>query len=430
VPWDAVIFSQMQRFALRLEDGRLAEIEPAIRRSAAEFPTRPLFRCLLASLLTERGDEDGARSVFEQLAQDRFAVIPVNNDLLLSLGHLAEVAWYLRDAARAAVLHGLLLPYRGLVVDTLETSTGAVDRYLGLAALTTGDLETAELHLRDALHLNVWIGAQPWAARTRADLAALLLARDQPGDRERAAELLAAALGTARRLGMTVFAERAAADLARARGNSHPGQAPLPGPKAAEGTAPWPVFRREGEYWSIAFAGEAFRLKDVKGLRYLAQLLGHPGREFHVLDLAAAGAGGPRISPAREDELPQARLSGTGPILDEQAKAAYRARLRDLEEELAEATSWADPVRAAKARQERQFLADELSAAVGLGGRDRAAGSPAERARVRITRAVKIALARIRAHSPALAGHLDATIHTGTFCCYTPDPRAPITWHT
>ena len=204
--------------------------------------------------------------------------------------------------------------------------------------------------------------------------------------------------------------------------------------KAAEGAASWPVFRREGEYWSIAFAGEAFRLKDVKGLRYLAQLLHHPGREFHVLDLAAAGqvagASGARPHPARDDDLHQARLSGTAPILDQQAKAAYRARLRDLEEELAEATSWADPVRAAKARQERQFLADELSAAVGLGGRDRAAGSPAERARVSITKAVKIALARIRAHSPALAGHLDATIHTGTFCCYTPDPRAPITWHT
>jgi tetratricopeptide (TPR) repeat protein len=434
MPWDAVIFSQVQRLALRLEDGRLAEMEPAIRRSVAEFPTRPLFRCLLARLLTELGDEDGARFVFEELATGRFAVIPVNNDLLLSLSHLAEVAWLLRDADRGAVLHGLLLPYRGLVVDTLETSTGAVDRYLGLVALTTGDLDTAELHLHDALHLNTRIGARPWAARTRADLAALLLARDRPGDRERAAELLAAALGTARRLGMTAFASRAAADLARARENSHPGQAPLPVAKAAEGTAPWPVFRREGEYWSIAFAGEAFRLKDVKGLHYLAQLLRHPGREFHVLDLAAAGhearAGGPRISPAPDDGLHQARLSGTAPILDQQAKAAYRARLRDLEEELAEATSWADPVRAAKARQERQFLADELSAAVGLGGRDRAAGSPAERARVSITKAVKIALARIRAHSPVLAGHLDATIHTGTFCCYTPDPRAPITWRT
>jgi hypothetical protein len=77
-----------------------------------------------------------------------------------------------------------------------------------------------------------------------------------------------------------------------------------------------------------------------------------------------------------------------------------------------------------------QFLADQLAAAVGLGGRDRRTGSAAERARVNITKAVKTALARIRVHNPALAGHLDATIHTGTFCSYTPDPRAPITWRT
>ena len=435
MPWDAVIFSRVQRFALRLEDGRLAELEPAIRRSAQEFPTRPLFGCLLARLLTELGDEDQARSVFEQLATDRFGGIPVNNDLLLSLSHLAEVAWFLRDVGSGAVLHALLLPYRGLVVDTLESSTGAVDRYLGLAALTAGDLETAELHLRDALHLNARIGAQPWAARTRADLAALLLARDQPGDRERAIELLAAALGTARRLGMTAFTQRAGDVLARAAGgDSHPGQAQPRPARAADGVASWSVCRREGEYWSIAFAGRGFRLKDVKGLHYLAYLLRNPGREFHVLDLAAAGqgsrAGGPRMSPAREDDLHHARPSDIGPILDEQAKTAYRMRLRELEDDLAEATSWADPARAARARQEMQFLTGQLAAAVGLGGRDRRAGSAAERARVNITRAIRAALARIRAHSSALADHLDATIHTGTFCSYTPDPRAPITWRT
>ena len=77
-----------------------------------------------------------------------------------------------------------------------------------------------------------------------------------------------------------------------------------------------------------------------------------------------------------------------------------------------------------------QFVADQLSAAVGLGGRDRTAGSPAERARVSITKAVKTALARIGAHSPALAGHLNATIRAVTFCCCTPDPRALITWRT
>src|SRR5262249_32966944 len=153
-------------------------------------------------------------------------------------------------------------------VDTLETSTGSVDRYLGLTALTAGDLETAERHLRDALHLNASIGAQPWAARTQADLAGLLLARDRPGDREQAAELLAAALGTARRRGMTVFAERAGDDLARAGGDDRPGQAQPQPAMATDGTTSWSVCRREGEYWSIAFAGQAFRLKDVKGLHY------------------------------------------------------------------------------------------------------------------------------------------------------------------
>ncbi len=220
VPWDAVVFSRVQLFALHSEDGRLAEMEPAIRRSVEEFPTRPLFRCLLARLFAELGDEDGARSVFEELAADRFTVIPVNNDLLLSLSHLAEVAWFLHDADRAAVLHGLLLPYRGLVVDTLESSTGAVDRYLGLAALTAGDLQAAERHLQDALDLNARIGARPWTARTQADLARLMSARDRPGDRERAAGLLAAALATARRFGMTAFAARAGEDLARARGTA------------------------------------------------------------------------------------------------------------------------------------------------------------------------------------------------------------------
>jgi len=196
-PWDAVIYSRVQLFALRSEDGRLAEMEPTIRRSAEDFPTRPLFRCLLARLLAEVGDEDGARWAFEALAADRFAVIPVNNDMLLSLGHLAEVAWFLRDPGRGTVLHDLLLPYCGLVVDAVESSLGAVDRYLGLAAMTAGDLLAAERHLRDALHLNTRIGAQPWAARTQADLASLLAARDLPGDRERAVELLQAAQGGA-----------------------------------------------------------------------------------------------------------------------------------------------------------------------------------------------------------------------------------------
>ena len=47
------------------------------------------------------------------------------------------------------------------------------------------------------------------------------------------------------------------------------------------------MFRREGEYWTVVFGGDAFRLKDSKGLQHLARLLAEPGREFHVLDTAA-----------------------------------------------------------------------------------------------------------------------------------------------
>jgi hypothetical protein len=117
-------------------------------------------------------------------------------------------------------------------------------------------------------------------------------------------------------------------------------------------------------------------------------------------------------------------------MLDERAKESYRARLLELEDDLNEAMAWSDSMRASRIRAEMDALAHELAAAVGLGGRDRRAASPAERARVNVTRAIKAAEVRIRAHSTALGEHLDATVHTGTFCSYCPDPRVPITWRT
>jgi hypothetical protein len=117
-----------------------------------------------------------------------------------------------------------------------------------------------------------------------------------------------------------------------------------------------------------------------------------------------------------------------GETLDAQAKAEYRHRLDELEDELDEARAFGDPERAARAEEERDFLVGELAGAIGLGGRDRRTGSAAERARVSVTRAIRSALARIQEHSPALGEHLERTIHTGTFCSYAPDPRAPADW--
>jgi hypothetical protein len=45
-----------------------------------------------------------------------------------------------------------------------------------------------------------------------------------------------------------------------------------------------------------------------------------------------------------------------------------------------------------------------------------------------VTRSISAALKRIATHHPALGRHLAATVRTGTFCTYTPDPRASIEW--
>src|SRR6202166_4016342 len=50
------------------------------------------------------------------------------------------------------------------------------------------------------------------------------------------------------------------------------------------------IFRKEGEYWAIGCGGNAFRLKDSRGLGDLAHLLRDPGTKFHVLDLVGGTA--------------------------------------------------------------------------------------------------------------------------------------------
>jgi hypothetical protein len=189
------------------------------------------------------------------------------------------------------------------------------------------------------------------------------------------------------------------------------------------------AFRREGDYWSITFDACTVRVRDLKGMHYLARLLADPGREFHVLDLVAleTGTAAPADNP-QEPELQRSQLGDAGEMLDARAKEAYRRRLAEIDEDIEEARAMRDDARASQAQAEREFLVRELSRAVGLGGRDRRAASASERARASVTRAVRQAITRIRSHHPSLANHLDRTLRTGAYCAYLPDPRAPMRW--
>jgi tetratricopeptide (TPR) repeat protein len=189
------------------------------------------------------------------------------------------------------------------------------------------------------------------------------------------------------------------------------------------------VFRREGDYWSVTFEGHTVRVRDLKGMRYLARLLGDPGREHHVLDLVAAESGsGGRSDSSLAAGLPRPALGDAGEMLDSRAKDAYRRRLAEIEDDIEQASAVGDTERAEQADAERAFLVRELARAFGLGGRERRAGSASERARAGVTRAVRHAITRIGEHHPRLGEHLDRTIRTGTCCAYRPDSRVSAGW--
>lgn len=48
------------------------------------------------------------------------------------------------------------------------------------------------------------------------------------------------------------------------------------------------LFRKEGEYWTIAYEGELIRVRDSKGLGYIAHLLRYPAQAHAASAILAA----------------------------------------------------------------------------------------------------------------------------------------------
>ena len=200
-------------------------------------------------------------------------------------------------------------------------------------------------------------------------------------------------------------------------------------PAAETGT-----FATRGEYWTLGYGGTNFPLKDFKGLGYIQRLLQHPGEEFHSLDLLR-GPGS--ITPAETERGTAAQIEGTdsvgglgdsGEMLDARAKQEYKRKLLELNEEQEDQRERGNHERAQQIASEIDFLNREISRAIGLGGRDRRAGSASERARLNVTRAIKAALQKISEQQAAMGDLLDRSIKTGSFCSYAPDPGNQVSW--
>ena len=323
---------------------------------------------------------------------------------------MVEAAVLVDEPALSAELHRRILPFAGGIACHGRAGMccgGPYDQALGILAMLLGRDAEAERHFEAALALSKDLGLRAYLAHGKHWYARFLLRRNRSGDQPRAAALMKEAQTLAEGLSMLNLVERLqslrAADPPPTA-TATPASSPVPAP--SQSLSQCLAFLAEGEYWTVS-AGEAVcRLRDSRGVQMLAELVANPGREYHVLALSGAG-----------DEVDR---GDGGEALDAEAIAEYRARLEELDEEIAEAESWADAGRLARAREEREAIGRELAHGVGLGGRVRRTGGAAERARTNVQRRIRGAIRKIEEAQPALGAYLDRTVRTGTFCTYEP----------
>jgi hypothetical protein len=227
---------------------------------------------------------------------------------------------------------------------------------------------------------------------SRQRLAQALTLRGGPGDADAARRELDAAT-----------AEAASAGLPVPDYPEHPRAGPAPA--VAE-------IQRAGRKWRVSLHGRSVVVEDSIGVVHLAVLIANPRQEIQAADLVAGLAG----------------LSGTGgeagaaqSVLDHEAIAEYRSRLKRLDAQLDETgMDELEPDRARQVRAERDWLVAQLSSAAGFGGRTRAFPDQPERARVAVGKAIRRALARITEADAVIGEHLRQTVHTGVRCSYWP----------
>ena len=164
--------------------------------------------------------------------------------------------------------------------------------------------------------------------------------------------------------------------------------------------------------WLVGHGGTTTAIPTRKGLGHLHTLLSRPGTGIDALALA----GGAVIE------------SDLGLRADATALAAYRRRLRDVEDALDQADVDGDASAGKRLVAERSALLAEVSAATGLGGRTRQVGGSAERARVTVRKAIAAAIEVVSTADPVVGRHLASQVRTGFTCSYEPDADQPIAW--
>jgi hypothetical protein len=393
--------------AIRWLQGRLNEMRDLVVSVIDSSTLRHRdvsYRALLALVYALDGDEEAARGTIDAVVSDGLDSIGVPSNRTTVWTILVEAAAALGDAALAADLAATVAPFAHLpVMPSLAIAClGPGERVMGVACATAGRRDEAVGWFRAALTANQRIGNGPVDAIIRAELAAVLR-HGSSSERSEAAALYQTAISLGSRFGMT---HRVTAWSSAAARGSPVAITPRRG-----------TLERSGTEWHIDVDGRSTTVDHLIGLRYLADLLAHPDTDIPATELAAAVHG---------LAVPAAVLGP--PTVDDQARRDYERRIRELDRELDTADVLGDVERGRRAAEERRFLVDHLRREFGLARRPRRMSDDDERCRMRVSKAIRRAIRRVRDADPVLGRALATGVHTGHLCRYDTDPGEPILW--
>ena len=407
---DALGYYSAHMLTIRWIQGRLGEMVQTVTsvlESATLRRRDRIFPAVLACATAWRGDHSAARSVLDGLLADGVDAIPTFSTWAATLAVLVEAAAELGDGDLADQLAARLSPYASLPVmpSLAVVCLGPGERTMGVAAATAGRLDDAIAWFRSALTANRRLRNRPLEALIRAQLADALCRRRAPGDRQEARDLYAAAV-----------------DLGRALGLS--GRLPAWEAAAAMSEDPLPIVQQQGALerrehgWYVEVAGRSTTVRNLVGMRHLAELLARPDVDIPATQLAAAVTGNRAVA-----------ATAPGPhTLDGRALAGYRRRLTELDRELDAADLTGDAGRSRHAIDERTAILAALRRDTGLGGRPRRIGDDAERTRMRVSKAIHRAIAELSSADRVIGSAFETGVHTGHLCRYASDPGHPISW--
>jgi len=388
---DHAWWSAAQLVTIRWYQGRLTELLPMLDDRVHSPVLSAVDNSAVAALAVAAalsGDRPKAASALAALCGSDLAALPRSSSWLVTMNGVVEAAYLLEEPDVAARAYELLRPHAHLpMIGSLGiTCFGSVQHALGVAALTSRQLDLAIEHLTAAVQHNLALAHWPALVASRQRLAQAHVLRGSPGDADAAHRELDAATTEAASAGLPV--------------PDYPAATPAPAPAVAE-------IQRVGRKWRLTLRGRGVLVEDSIGMVHLAVLIANPRQEIQAADLVAGLAG----------------LSGTSGeagaaqrVLDPEAIAEYRSRLKRLDIEIDEL----EPDRARQARAERDWLVAQLSSAAGFGGRTRSFPDQPERARVAVGKAIRRALARITEADGVIGEHLRQTVHTGVRCSYWP----------